>query len=35
LDIVFFNASTADEIDAAFAAFERERPDALLSRGPN
>jgi putative ABC transport system substrate-binding protein len=33
LDIVFFNASTADEIDAAFAAFERERPDALFIAG--
>ena len=33
MDIVFFNASTADEIDAAFAAFERERPDALFIAG--
>jgi ABC-type uncharacterized transport system substrate-binding protein len=30
LDIVFFNATTADEVDAAFAAFARERPDALF-----
>jgi putative tryptophan/tyrosine transport system substrate-binding protein len=30
LDIVFFNASTPDEIDGAFAAFARERPDALF-----
>jgi putative tryptophan/tyrosine transport system substrate-binding protein len=30
LDIVFFNASTSDEIDGAFAAFARERPDALF-----
>jgi len=33
LDIVFFNATTADEIDAAFAAFARERPDALFIAG--
>jgi len=30
LEIVLFNASTAAEIDAAFAAFARERPDALF-----
>jgi putative ABC transport system substrate-binding protein len=30
LDVVFFNASTPDEIDAAFAAFARERSDALF-----
>jgi putative ABC transport system substrate-binding protein len=30
LDIVFFNASTSDEIDGAFAAFARERPEALF-----
>jgi putative tryptophan/tyrosine transport system substrate-binding protein len=30
LDILFFNARTADEIDTAFAAFARERPDALF-----
>jgi ABC-type uncharacterized transport system substrate-binding protein len=30
LDIVFFNASSADEIDAAFAGFARERCDALF-----
>ena len=30
LDIVFFHASTSDEIDGAFAAFARERPDALF-----
>jgi putative ABC transport system substrate-binding protein len=29
-DIVFFHASTSDEIDGAFAAFARERPDALF-----
>jgi ABC-type uncharacterized transport system substrate-binding protein len=33
LDIVFFNATTADEIDAAFAAFARKRPDALFIAG--
>ena len=33
LDIVFFNATTADEIDAAFAAFARARPDALFIAG--
>jgi hypothetical protein len=30
LDIAFFHASTSDEIDAAFAAFARERLDALF-----
>jgi putative ABC transport system substrate-binding protein len=30
LDVVFFNASTPDEIDVAFAAFARERSDALF-----
>ena len=30
LQIKVLNASTAREIDAAFASFERERPDALL-----
>jgi putative ABC transport system substrate-binding protein len=30
LQIQIVNASTADEIDAAFAAFVRERPDALF-----
>ena len=30
LQIVALNASTVDEIDAAFAAFARERADALL-----
>ena len=30
LQIIVFNASTADEIDAAFAAIARERADALL-----
>jgi putative tryptophan/tyrosine transport system substrate-binding protein len=30
LEIVFFNASSADEIDAAFAGFARERCDALF-----
>ena len=33
LDIVFFNATTADEIDAAFAAFAREQLDALFIAG--
>jgi putative ABC transport system substrate-binding protein len=33
LDLVFFNASTAGEIDAAFAAFAREKPDALFIGG--
>ena len=33
LDIVFFNATTADEIDTAFAAFARERLDALFIAG--
>jgi putative ABC transport system substrate-binding protein len=30
VDVVFFNASTPDEIDAAFAVFARERSDALF-----
>jgi putative ABC transport system substrate-binding protein len=30
LEILIFNATTIDEIDAAFAAFTRERPDALF-----
>jgi putative tryptophan/tyrosine transport system substrate-binding protein len=30
LDVVFFNASAPDEIDTAFAAFARERFDALF-----
>jgi putative ABC transport system substrate-binding protein len=30
LDVVFFNARTPDEIDAAFAVFARERSDALF-----
>jgi putative ABC transport system substrate-binding protein len=30
LDILFFNASTPAEIDAAFAAFTREKSDALF-----
>jgi putative ABC transport system substrate-binding protein len=30
LEILLFNASTAAEIDAAFASFARERPDALF-----
>ena len=30
LQIQFFNASTSREIDAAFATFVRERPDALF-----
>src|SRR5262245_52406952 len=30
LNILFLNASTADEIDSAFAVFSRERPDALF-----
>jgi putative tryptophan/tyrosine transport system substrate-binding protein len=30
LQIQFLNASTTSEIDAAFATFERERPDALF-----
>ena len=29
MEIVFFNASTPDEIEAAFAAISRERADAL------
>jgi len=33
LDLVFFNASTPEEIDAAFAAFAREKPDALFIGG--
>jgi putative tryptophan/tyrosine transport system substrate-binding protein len=34
LQIQIFNASTIGEIDAAFSAFARERPDALFV-GPN
>ena len=30
LQIQILNASTSREIDAAFAAFARERPDALF-----
>ena len=30
LQIQVFNASTSREIDAAFATFVRERPDALF-----
>jgi putative ABC transport system substrate-binding protein len=33
LDLLFFNASTREEIDAAFAAFAREKPDALFIGG--
>jgi putative tryptophan/tyrosine transport system substrate-binding protein len=33
LDALFFNASTPTEIDAAFAAFGRERADALFIAG--
>jgi putative ABC transport system substrate-binding protein len=33
LDALFFNASTPAEIDAAFAAFGRERADALFIGG--
>jgi putative ABC transport system substrate-binding protein len=33
LDALFFNASTAAEIDTAFAAFGRERADALFIGG--
>jgi len=33
LDALFFNASTPAEIDAAFAAFGRERADALVIAG--
>jgi putative ABC transport system substrate-binding protein len=33
LDALFFNASTAAEIDAAFAAFGHERADALFIAG--
>ncbi len=33
LEVLFFNASTPDEIDAAFAAFARERVDALFIAG--
>jgi putative ABC transport system substrate-binding protein len=33
LEVVLFNASTPDEIDAAFAAFARERADALFIAG--
>ena len=33
MQILAFNASTIDEIDAAFAAIARERADALLMGG--
>jgi putative ABC transport system substrate-binding protein len=33
LQLKVFNASTSREIDAAFASFERERPDALFVGG--
>jgi ABC-type uncharacterized transport system substrate-binding protein len=33
LEILFFNASDSAEIDAAFAAFARERADALFIAG--
>jgi ABC-type uncharacterized transport system substrate-binding protein len=33
LEVLFFNAGTAGEIDAAFAAFVRERADALFIAG--
>jgi ABC-type uncharacterized transport system substrate-binding protein len=33
LQIQIFNASTSQEIDAAFAALVRERPDALFLGG--
>ena len=33
LEVLFFNASTPREIDAAFAAFGRERADALFIAG--
>jgi putative tryptophan/tyrosine transport system substrate-binding protein len=33
LELLFFNASTAGEIDGAFAAFVRERADALFIAG--
>jgi putative ABC transport system substrate-binding protein len=33
LQIEFFKASTSGEIDSAFAALMRERPDALLVAG--
>jgi putative ABC transport system substrate-binding protein len=33
MQIQFFNVSTIREIDAAFATFARERPDALLVAG--
>jgi ABC-type uncharacterized transport system substrate-binding protein len=33
LELVFLNASTPDEIDAAFAAIARERADALFIAG--
>ena len=33
LDVLFFNASTPAEIDAAFAAFGRERAEALFIEG--
>ena len=33
LEVLFFSASTPGEIDAAFAAFVRERADALFIAG--
>jgi putative ABC transport system substrate-binding protein len=33
LEVLFFNASTPREIDAAFTAFVRERADALFIGG--
>ena len=33
LELVFLNASTPDEIDAAFAAIARERAEALFIAG--
>jgi len=33
LEVLFFSAGTASEIDGAFAAFERERADALFIGG--
>jgi ABC-type uncharacterized transport system substrate-binding protein len=33
VEVLFFNASTTGEIDAAFAAFVRERADALFIAG--
>ncbi len=33
VELLFFNASTPEEIDAVFAAFAREKPDALFIGG--